>query len=94
MLGHPLYEFAAPGCSITRGEPELQQAMLRAYGFSEAELDERLARQLMAYTLIHRYITIADLLEMLPTAELLGFEGLWRAMWTFAGEGTLRQAVR
>ena len=94
ILGHPLYEFAAPGCSITRGEPELQQAMLRAYGFSEAELDERLARQLMAYTLIHRYITIADLLEMLPTAVPTGFEGLWRAIWAFSGAGNPRQDVR
>jgi hygromycin-B 7''-O-kinase len=84
MLGHPLYEFAAPGCSITRGEPELQQAMLRAYGFSEVELNERLARQLMAYTLVHRYITISDLLEMLPSAQVTGFEGVWRAIWAFA----------
>ena len=65
MLGHPYYEFAAPFCSVTRGSKELRRAMLLSYGFTDDQLNETLSRQLMAYTLIHRFITVQDLIEIL-----------------------------
>ena len=83
MLGHRLYEFAAPGCCITRGSPRLQRAMLRAYGYAERELDGRLARQLMAYTLLHRFINLTDIAEMFGPQRPASFEELQDAMWSF-----------
>jgi hygromycin-B 7''-O-kinase len=82
MLGHPHYEFAAPGCSITHGSPSLQRAMLRAYGYSEAELNGELATRLMAYTVLHRFINVPELLKLFdhqPTT----FEKLCRLLWAF-----------
>jgi hygromycin-B 7''-O-kinase len=64
MLGHPLYEFAAPGCSIVQGSPSLLRAMLLGYGYGGSRLDADLSNQLMAYTMIHRYIDIADLVKL------------------------------
>jgi hygromycin-B 7''-O-kinase len=83
MLGHPHYEFAAPGCSITRGSPRLQRAMLRAYGYSEAELNGELALRLMAYTLLHRFINLPELLNLFGDCQPTSFKGLWELLWTF-----------
>jgi hygromycin-B 7''-O-kinase len=89
MLGHPLYEFVAPGCLIARGDARLLRTMLRAYGYADAQLNARLSLQLMAYTLVHRYVKILDLLDILglqhlaraglnhPLAELA------RTLWSF-----------
>jgi hygromycin-B 7''-O-kinase len=84
MLGHPLYEFAAPGCCITRGSPDLQRAMLLAYGYAEAQLNSTLAAQLMAYTLLHRFINIPELLKMFGSRRPASFEELKSALWSFA----------
>jgi len=83
MLGHPYYEFAAPVCSITRGSKELQRAMLLAYGFSDDQLSETLSRQLMAYTLIHRFITIQDLIDIFGSQRPEDFEELRKRLWSF-----------
>ena len=66
-------DFSSPRLS------DLQRTMLLAYGFSNAQLDEALARQLVAYTLLHRFARIPDILACLnpqPTCfhEL---ESLW-----------------
>ncbi len=82
MLGHPYYEFAAPVCSITRGSKELRRAMLLAYGFSDDQLNETLSRQLMAYTLIHRFITISDLIEIFDSQKPRDFEELKKRLWS------------
>ena len=84
MLGHPHYEFVAPGCCITRGSPELQQAMLLAYGYSEDQLDATLARQLMAYTLIHRFLNLSDLLALFGSQRPTDFDALRKALWSFS----------
>jgi len=84
MLGHPHYEFVAPGCCITRGSPKLQRAMLLAYGYSEDQLDGTLARQLMAYTLLHRFVTIPDLLTLLGSQRPASFGELQKALWSFS----------
>jgi hygromycin-B 7''-O-kinase len=83
MLGHPLYEFAAPGCCLTRGLPELQRALLCAYGFEEGELTQTLSDRLMAYTLLHRYIRISDLLGMFGPAVPADLDELQRMLWLF-----------
>ncbi len=84
MLGHRLYEFIAPGCSITHYSNKLRRAMLKAYGFSEDQLNETLSEQLMAYTLIHRYIKIPELLELFDLQyKPASIEDLTRRLWSF-----------
>jgi hygromycin-B 7''-O-kinase len=84
MLGHPYYEFVAPGCCITRGSPRLQRAMLLGYGFTEDQLDEQLSEKLMAYTLIHRFIDIPYLLTLFEAQQLTNLPALQRALWSFS----------
>lgn len=83
MLGHPYYEFAAPGCSITRGLPNLQRAMLLAYGFSDHQLNTTMSRKLLAYTLIHRFINIPALLKMFESRKPENLEELRKMLWLF-----------
>ncbi len=92
MLGHPLYEFVAPGCLIARGGSHLLRIMLQAYGYSDAQLTSQLSRQLMAYTLIHRYVKIRDLLDILNLQYLVNaappdivhpLAELERVLWSF-----------
>jgi hygromycin-B 7''-O-kinase len=89
MLGHPLYEFAAPGCCITRGSPDLQRAMLLAYGYAEEQLNPTLAAQLMAYTLLHRFINVSELLKMFGSRPAASFEELKNALWAFSNRNGL-----
>jgi len=81
MLGHPLYEFAAPGCAITRGVPALARALLLGYGYSEAELVSELAEHLTAYTLLHRFITVSDLLALFGHDRPGTLDELQRRLW-------------
>jgi hygromycin-B 7''-O-kinase len=83
MLGHPYYDFVAPGVCITRGLPELQRTMLLAYGYAEDQLDATLARQLMAYTLIHRFLNMTDLLDLFGPQRPTDFDALRKALWSF-----------
>ncbi len=84
MLGHYLYEFTAPGCSITYRSNKLRRVMLKSYGFSEDQLDENLSKQLMAYTLIHRFIKITELLELFKLPyQPMDIEDLTRRLWSF-----------
>ncbi|MFN2155769.1 MAG: phosphotransferase family protein [Anaerolineae bacterium] len=84
MLGHSLYEFAAPACSITRGMPELTRAMLLGYGFAEPELAPKLVDQLMAYTLLHRFITLPDLLALFQPDVPSSLGELQQRLWPFS----------
>ena len=84
MLGHPHYDFAAPGALITRNSPGLQRAMLLAYGYSSSQLNATLANQLMAYTLIHRFFKLRDLLDLFGAQPPAGFGDLKKALWSFA----------
>jgi hygromycin-B 7''-O-kinase len=86
ILGHPYYDFAAPGCCITIGLPEMQRTMLLAYGFSDAQLDEALARRLTAYTLLHRFVRIPDILARL-NSKPAGFREFRESLWSFHRTG-------
>lgn len=80
MLGQALYEFGAPGCSIVRGVPALARALLLGYGYSDEELNADLAERLTAYTLLHRYIRVTDLLALFPDPPRTLAE-LQRRLW-------------
>jgi hygromycin-B 7''-O-kinase len=55
LIGFQEYDLAAAGLFMMAGKPALLRAFLLAYGYAEAEIDERLSYRFMAYTLLHRY---------------------------------------
>ena len=79
MLGHPHYEFVAPGL-IMRDAFALRRAMLLAYGYPPEALDESLSRRLMAHTLLHRFANLPEWLAMFdpPPRNLAELE---RRLW-------------
>ena len=83
MLGHPYYDFAAPGCSITLGSPVLQRDMLLSYGFPADELNETLSKRLMFYVLAHEFINIPDLLSSFDDMRPQGMDDLRQKLWAF-----------
>ena len=40
----------------------------------------------MAYSLIHRYINVPELLEMLDLPQTVSLEHIKRVLWSFSGE--------
>ena len=82
LVGHPDYELLAPGLDIARGDRELLRALLLAAGYPESALDQAFCRRLMAYTLVHRYVKLADVLDMTPQAHTAAsLEELARMVW-------------
>jgi hygromycin-B 7''-O-kinase len=80
MLGQPLYEFSAPLVFLTQRQPWAQRAILRGYGFSDAELTPDLARRLTAYALLHRFGRLADFLRLCPAPRPTSMAELERAL--------------
>lgn len=58
MIGHPLYELAAPACSFAFGNRSLLLEMVRSAGLSGGIPGLTLAETFMATALIHEFITI------------------------------------
>jgi hygromycin-B 7''-O-kinase len=82
FLGHPDYELVAPGLDIARGDGRLLRALLLGAGYSESDLNGELSRRLMAYTLVHRYVKLKDLMTVVPQArEATRLEELAQVLW-------------
>ncbi|MCD6291262.1 MAG: aminoglycoside 3'-phosphotransferase/choline kinase family protein [Anaerolineae bacterium] len=82
MVGHPDYELIAPGLDIARGDRDILQALLLAAGYPESTLNEVLRQRLMAYTLMHRYVRLADVIAAIPHARnATGLEELAHIIW-------------
>ena len=82
MVGHPDYELVAPGLEIAGGNPEILQALLLAAGYPANTLDENLCLQLMAYTLIHRFVDLTSVLSSVPQARnAANLDELARLVW-------------
>jgi hygromycin-B 7''-O-kinase len=64
----------------------LQRAMMLAYGYSEDQLNGDLADRLMAYTLLHRYINVPELLELLKLPQTVSLEHIKKVLWSFSNE--------
>jgi hygromycin-B 7''-O-kinase len=82
MLGHPYYEFVCPGF-ILAGQPALRRMLLLAYGLNAAALTEALSRQLTAYILLHRFITVAQMAELFPQRPPQNMRELQEIAWSF-----------
>lgn len=68
MLGAPRYEFAAVGIFLTEGDAELLRVLLGAYGYEKGQLTRELQRELLAWTVLHRYAHLPWFLERMPPA--------------------------
>jgi hygromycin-B 7''-O-kinase len=83
MLGHPFYEFVAPGFMLGFSV-QLRRAMLLAYGIQPDELICELSRRLMAYTLLHRFANLPEMLGRFEKHPLpIGMDALQAAFWGF-----------
>lgn len=83
MLGQPLYEFAAPAVFLTQRKPWAQRALLRGYGFGDADLTEDLARRLTAYVLLHRFGKLREMLRFCPAPAPTTVAELQEALFAF-----------
>jgi hygromycin-B 7''-O-kinase len=82
FVGHPDYELVAPGLDIARAERQLLRALLLGAGYAESDLNEALRRRLMAYTFVHRYVKLEDLMPAIPQArQATELEELARVLW-------------
>lgn len=68
MTGPPEYEIVAPGVDMVRGDRELLGELLVAAGYGGGRPKGELQHRLMTCTLIHRYLTLADLMSLVPAA--------------------------
>ena len=82
MLGHPYYDFVAPGF-LLGAEPDLRRAMLLAYGFTPEALNPGLSRQMMAYTLLHRFASLPEMLARFGANQPATMAELESALWGF-----------
>ena len=69
MIGPREYELVAPGVEMVRGDRELLRELLVASGYNDDQLNEELEHRLMTCTLLHRYLTLPDLMSLIPEAR-------------------------
>jgi hygromycin-B 7''-O-kinase len=85
FCGFREYEFISPGVLMVQGRRELQRAMLRSYGYEEADLDHGLRRRLMLLTVLYECSDLRKYaLRLAPGAINLTLEELGSAIWRFA----------
>lgn len=81
------YEFVAPGVLLVQGDRPLQRAMLQAYGYADAQLDETLRARLMLLTVLYECSDLSKYaLRLAPDAANLTLAELETAIWTFAND--------
>jgi hygromycin-B 7''-O-kinase len=84
LCGFHEYEFVAPGVLMVQGNRELQRAMLLAYGYREAELDQTLRARLMLLTVLYECSDLRKYaLRLDADAINLTLDQLEAAIWTF-----------
>jgi len=81
MLGHPFYEWVRPGYTL-HFQPDLLRAMLLGAGFGPRQLDGTLSRRLFTFTLLHRFFSLPEILDLIspnpPQNLLVMQDALWR----------------
>lgn len=60
--GHPFYEMAAPVEFLFHGQRPLIRELLLAYGLPERELSGALSRELLCWSLLHRFSSLPRML--------------------------------
>jgi hygromycin-B 7''-O-kinase len=81
MRGAREYEFASIGLFVSAGDGRALRGILRAYGYTEAQLDGALQNRLMAMALLHRYSNLPWYLQRLPLRGAQRLEQLAAHWW-------------
>lgn len=82
LVGHPDYESVSPGLDFSRGDGELLRTLLGASGTPEDDLTADLRHRLMAYTLVHQYVKLKDVLALVPASSgANGIDELAEILW-------------
>lgn len=85
FCGPSEYEVVAPGVLMVQGRREEQRAMLLAYGYGAAQLDNALRARLMLLTVLYECSDLRKYaLRLSPDAIHLSLDALEAAIWTFA----------
>lgn len=66
---YSVYDLAAVGLFITRGNRALFRTLLKAYGYDDSELNEDLTHRLMICTLLHRYSNLPWFMQEAPPPD-------------------------
>jgi len=82
MIGDPLYEFAAPTAFLCQRRPTAQRALLRGYGFADAEVDDLLIGRLRAWTILHRFSKVSEILPFCPQPRPKNLDEFLDALWS------------
>lgn len=78
------YDFVAPGVLMIQGQGDLQREFFRAYGYSDANIDEELRRRLMLLTILYECSNLKKYaLRLRPEAVDYTLDELERAIWSF-----------
>jgi hygromycin-B 7''-O-kinase len=81
MVGDAEYDFASVGLFVSCGDARMLRRVLRAYGYTDAALDDALPCRMMAWALLHRYSNLRWYLERLPVPGATTLEELAAHWW-------------
>ena len=86
MTGFGAYDLLGPGVFMTAGVPARVAALLRGYGYADADLTPALRRRLMLLTLLHRFSDLNRHLQIENWQQKAGnLEELERLIWPIGG---------
>ena len=75
---------AKQSAEIRPTQAGILRAILVAYGYRQAELDQNLQRRFMAYTILHRYSRLSWYLSLMPPKEgVITLDDLAGQWWSF-----------
>ena len=80
MVGEPEYDLVAPGLDIVRGDAEVLRVLLDSAGYAPAPETDA-SRRLLAYTLLHRFVDLADVPWWQNSGEPGSLEELAERLW-------------
>ncbi len=81
MTGFGEYDLLGPGVFMTAGVPRRLAALLRGYGYADADLTPALRRRLMLLMLLHRFSDLARHLRIEGWQQAESLEALERLIW-------------
>jgi len=80
--GHPEYDWAAPVMFVFKGQPGCLRALLSAYGYPDAALNEATSRRLLAWGLLHRFTSLPRMLSAVGAPAPVDLDALARRLYT------------
>lgn len=86
-IGVPAYDFAAPVEFIFRGEPGVLRSFLLGYGLAEVDLQPSLSLRMLAWSLVHRFGSLARCLESVGQPAPKTLDALALTLFNLDGPG-------